>query len=73
MIYRAMPLQLALALASALALCGCGSVELRQTHSQTIEVIDSNYVDSSNDTEIVFTETPWQSYAAVDRSVNEKS
>lgn len=49
----------------ALSLCACGSVQHRQDYNYhrsmvPIEVIDSNYVESTNDAEIVFIETPWQ-------------
>ncbi len=60
----------ALAALFALSLAACGSVEHRadfQPRSQAgpaIEVIDSNYVESPNDTEVVQTETPWQVNAA---------
>ena len=50
----------------ALALGACGSVEHRKDYSSftPIEVIESNYVESTNDAEIVFTETPWQAFVA---------
>ena len=56
-----------LAAVFAMALSACGSVEYRQDYQSLavpIEVIDSNYVESTYDTEIVYTETPWQIYAA---------
>lgn len=60
----------ALAALFALSLAACGTVGHRtdfQPQSQVgpaIEVIDSNYVDSPYDTEVVQTEMPWQTYAA---------
>ena len=51
----------------ALTLCACGSIEYRQDYQSSavpIEIIDSNFVESTYDTEIVYTETPWQIYAA---------
>jgi hypothetical protein len=50
-----------------MGLCACGSVEYRQdfqSMAAPIEVIDSNYVESPNDTEVVFMEIPWQTYVA---------
>ncbi len=50
----------------ALSLCACGSVQPRQDYRQSmapIEVIEGNFVESTHDAEIVFTETPWQAYA----------
>ena len=45
----------ALAVAFALSLCACGSVEYRQDYqSMAIEVIEGNFVESTNDSEIVY-------------------
>lgn len=52
----------ALAALFALSLAACGTVEHRADFQfqagPAIEVIDSNFVDSPNDTEVVQTETP---------------
>ncbi len=51
----------------ALGLGACGTMELRQEAMAPIEVIESNYVESTNDAEIVFADTPampWQAPAA---------
>jgi hypothetical protein len=52
----------ALAAVFALSLCACGSVEYRQDHqlqefqsmATPIEVIEGNFVESTNDSEIVY-------------------
>ena len=45
----------ALAVVCALSLCACGSVEFRQDYqSMAIEVIEGNFVESTNDSEIVY-------------------
>lgn len=58
----------ALAALFALSLAACGTVEHRTDFQSqagpAIEVIDSNYVESPFDTEVVQTETPWQTCAA---------
>lgn len=53
-----------LAAVLALGLCACSSIEYRHDYTTAIEVIDSNYVESTYDTEIVLDETPWQSILA---------
>ena len=47
----------ALAAVFALSLCACGSVEYRQDYQSMaapIEVIEGNFVESTNDSEIVY-------------------
>ena len=56
-----------LAAVFSLGLCACGSVEYRQdfqSMAAPIEVIDSNFVESPNDNEIVFTEILFQTFGA---------
>ena len=51
----------------ALSLCACGSAEPRrdyQSMAAPIEVIESNFVESTNDAEIVYQELPAQAYGA---------
>ena len=47
----------------ALGLCACSTIEYRHDYTTAIEVIESNYVESTNDAEIVLndksSETPW--------------
>lgn len=55
----------ALAVVCALSLCACGSVEYRQDYqSMAIEVIEGNFVESTNDSEIVYTDLPSETFAA---------
>jgi hypothetical protein len=53
-----------LTVALALGMCGCSTMEYR-TSAAPIEVIESNYMESTNDAEIVHVETPSQNYAAI--------
>jgi hypothetical protein len=53
-----------LTMALALVMCGCSTVEYRSS-AAPIEVIESNYIESTNDAEIVHVETPAQNYAAI--------
>ena len=49
-----------------LSLCACGSVEYRQDYQSTaapIEVIEGNFVESTNDSEIVYLPVPLETYA----------
>jgi len=51
----------------AFSLCACGSAEYRQDYQSMaapIEVIESNFVESTNDAEIVYQELPAQVYGA---------
>lgn len=50
----------------ALGLCACGSVEHRsdfQSMATPIEVIEGNFVESTNDSEIVYLQAPLETYA----------
>lgn len=62
-----MVLSPALAAVFALSLCACGSVEYRQDYQSMaapIEVIEGNFVESTNDSEIVYLDVPALSYSA---------
>ncbi len=48
----------------AVFVCGCSTVEYR-TAATAIEVIESNYIESTNDAEIVHVETPSRKVAAL--------
>ena len=43
----------------ALGLSACSSIDYRHDYTTAIEVIDSNYVESTYDSEVVLNETPW--------------
>ena len=50
-----------------LGLCACSSVEIHQdfqSMAAPIEIIDSNFVESPYDNEIVFTEVLFQTFGA---------
>ena len=56
-----------LAAVFSLGLCACSSVEIHQdfqSMAAPIDIIDSNFVESPFDNEIVFTETPFQTFGA---------
>jgi len=56
-----------LAAVFSLGLCACGSIEYHQdfqSMAAPIDIIDSNFVESPYDTEIVFTEIPFLTFGA---------
>ena len=56
-----------LAAVFSLGLCACSSVEIHQdfqSMAAPIEIIDSNFVESPYDNEIVFTEVLFQTFGA---------
>lgn len=53
-----------LAMASLLGACGTAGYQPDQQSLAPIEVIESNYVESTNDAEIVFVDLPFQACAA---------